>query len=256
MWKSRRLLTLLGVGVAAGFAALVLPTAARAAEGDGGMPGFEGPYETCDGAVCLVMEPLTRASFEGPDADWVYSGIRPLLTDWKGDQLYNVEYTGEDGEAVNAGSYLINIENFWNVLYNTSAYQFGDFVPNADVSDGLDLGWYDDLSGASVYEVNMFNGAFTNLTINNVGPHDASYWVMSAPGWEYTVVSAEGASTAYMQLGDSDPLLLWGSGFHGGLFGNEVPDHLIPDSPFSGLDFDPNDYWFGELLDNLFSNWS
>lgn len=243
MWVSRRLLNLLGMGTAAAFAAIVLPaSAAHAADGDSGpFPGWGGgPYETCNGAVCLVMEPLTRDSIEN---DWTYSGVRPFVTDWKGDQLYNVQYTGEDGQAIDAGSYNINIDDFWSLLFSSSAYQFGDFVSSADAPNGTDLGWYGDLAGSSISKVDVLDGAFTNLTINNVGPHDASYWVMSTPGLSYTQVSVDGVSAAYLQLGESDPFFLWNSLPHSGLLEAQVPDYLIPNDPFAELDFDPSQYF-------------
>lgn len=237
MGKSRRLLTLFGVGAAAAFAALVLPmSAAHAAGGENSgippVPGWDGTYESCEGVVCLVMEPLTRESVE---SGWAYSGIRPFITDWKGDQLYNVTYDG-----ANVGSYDIKIEDYWNSFFSSSAYQFGDFVPSAEASDGFDLGDFDDLSGASIYKVTV--GDFTNLTMNGVGAHDLNYWVMSFGETDYTVVTdpAAGISQAYLQIGDADPTFLWNSLLHGWFA--PVPDYLIPNDPFASLDFDPCDY--------------
>lgn len=243
MWKSRRLLTLLGVGAAAGFAALVLPMSTAHAAGDGSgpppVPGWgDDPWETCNGAVCLVMEPLTRESVE---TGWKYEGIRPWITDWKGDQLYNVEYNGNQ-----VGGYNINIEDYWNSSFSTRAYQFSDFMPNdqtpADMSALGDFGY---LSGASVYQVNI--GDFTNLTINGVGAHDLNYWVMSNGDFNYTVVTdpAEFASQAYIQIGDEDPQLIWNSFFHPTAV--PVPDYLIPNDPFAILDFDPSQYLAGAM---------
>jgi len=73
MWKSRRFLTLSGVGAAGAFVAIVLSmsTANAAGSENGIAPGFGGgPYETCDGAVCLVMGPENFS-------DWQYGGVRP-----------------------------------------------------------------------------------------------------------------------------------------------------------------------------------
>lgn len=239
MWKSRRLLTLLGVGVAAGFAALVLPMSVANAAGESGstspVPGWDGPYETCEGVVCLVMEPLTR---ESVGRDWSYEGIRPWITDWKGDQLYNVEL---NGEAV--GGYNIKIEDFWNSFYSTSAYQFGDFMPNSDTPEDLSvLGNFGYLSGASIYQINLFDGAFTNLTINGVGPHDLNYWVMSANDLTYSVVTdpLKGVSAGLIQFGDDAPMQLWNSLFHS--WTPEIPEYLIPNDPFAALDFNPCDF--------------
>jgi len=238
MWKSRRLLTLLGVGAAAGFAAFVLPMAAAHAGNDesGGtppIPGWGGTYETCNGVVCLVMEPLTRESAE---RDWTYEGIRPWITDWKGDQLYNVTLNGEE-----VGGYNIKIEDYWNSFFSTSAYQFGDFTPNADTPDDLSvLGDYGYLAGASMYKINI--GDFTNLTLNNVGAHDLNYWVMSNGSMEYTVVTdpSNFTSVGYIQIGDDAPMQLWNSFVHP--WAPDVPDYLIPNDPFAALDFNPCDF--------------
>lgn len=242
MWVSRRLLTLLGVGAAAAFAALVLPTSTANAVGP--VPGWgDDPWETCNGAVCLVMQPLTVQSVLD---DWKYEGIRPFITDWKGDQAYDVMFTpGSAENAVLAGTYDIKIEDYWNSFFSTSAYQFGDFVANADASDISlsDLGNFGYLSGASIYQINI--GDFTNLTMNGVGPHDMNYWVMSSGDFSYTVATdpANFASAAYIQTGDDAPMILWNSLFHP--WAPDVPDYLIPNDPFALLDFDPADYLSG-----------
>lgn len=248
MSRSRRLLTLMGVGAAAAVAALVLPTSAAHATGEGALSG---PYETCDGAVCLVMAPLTRDSFEGPEKVWTYGGVRPMFTQWKADdgQLYNVQVDqGDDNSPIDAGSYDIKISDTWTPLVASYVYQYGDFVPNADAPTDLDLGWFGDLSGASVYKTSFLDGAITSMTIENVGPHDASYWVFSTSDFTSTVVTADGGSAAYFQSGDSDPEFIWNSLFHPGLLEAQVPDYLVPDDPFDGPDFDPCEY-FGALCD-------
>lgn len=239
MWRARRLITLLGVGAAAAFAALVLPMASAHAASD---PMDGGPYETCDGAVCLVMGPLTRDSFEGPDKVWTYGGVRPMFTQWKADdgQLYNVQATDGDSKPIDAGSYDIKISDTWTPLVASYVYQYGDFVANPDAPADLDLGWFGDLSGATVYKT-VF-GDITSTTISNVGPHDASYWVFSTPDFTNTVVTGDGGSAAYIQFGDSEPAFLWNSLFHPGLLEAQVPDYLIPSDPFSSIDFDPCDF--------------
>ncbi|MEB3030763.1 hypothetical protein [[Mycobacterium] nativiensis] len=237
MFGSRRLVTLLGVGAACAFAAVVLPmSAAHATSGASGtspLPGWDGTYDTCSGVVCLVMEPLTRESAE---RDWTYEGIRPWITDWKGDQLYNVTYDGEE-----VGGYNIKIEDYWNSFFSTSAYQFGDFTPNADTPEDLSvLGNFGYLSGASIYQINI--GDFHNLTMNGVGSHDLNYWVMSNGDFGYTVVTdpSNFTSVGYIQIGDADPLQLWNSFIHP--WAPEVPDYLIPNDPFAALDFNPCDF--------------
>lgn len=237
MSKSRRLLTLIGVGAAAGFAAVALPMASANAASD----PMDGPYETCDGAVCLVMEPLTRDSFEGPDKVWTYGGVRPMFTQWKADdgQLYNVQVNDGDS-TINAGSYDIKISDTWTPYVSSYVYQYGDFVPNADAPADLDLGWFGDLSGATVYKT-VF-GDITSTTLSNVGPHDANYWVFSAPGFTNTIVTGDGGSAAYIQFGDGPQSFLWNSLFHSGLPEAQVPDYVIPSDPFSSIDFDPCDF--------------
>lgn len=248
MWGPRRLLTLLGLGAAAAFAALALPTSAAHAAGPGTspIPGWgDDPWESCNGAVCLVMEPLTRESVE---QDWTYEGIRPFITDWKGDQAYNVMFTPDGAEqSILAGTYNITIEDYWNSFFSTSAYQFGDFVANPDASDISlsDLGNFGYLSGSSIYEINI--GDFTNLTINGVGPHDLNYWVVSNGDFSYNVVTdpSNFTSVGYIQVGDDAPMQLWNSFVHP--WAPEVPDYLIPNDPFALLDFDPADFLGGAL---------
>jgi hypothetical protein len=242
MWKLRRVLTLLGVGAATAFAAFALPMSAAHAADDGIAPGWGGgPYETCAGAVCLVM------GDENLD-NWQYSGIRPYFTDWNGAQDYNVQYTSDDGSVTDAGTYNIKIEDIWSPFYASSDYEFGDFAPNADAPDSLDLGWFGDLSGATIHKLSFFDGAITNLMINNVGPHDVSYWVVSTPDYTNTLVTADGVSADFIQYGDSDPMFLWNSLFHSGLDEAQVPDYLVPADPFAGIDFDPSQYLADALI--------
>lgn len=249
MGKLRRLVELLGLGGSAAFVAIVLPMAvAHAGEGDDGVfPGWGGgPYESCNGGVCLVMEPLTQESVEN---DWQYSGVRPYFTEWKtaDPQVYNVQVDQGNGESINAGSYDIKISDTWTPLVAMYDYTYGDFVPNADAA-GLDLGWFGDLSGATVNKTTLFDGAITSLTMNNVGPHDVSYWVFSTPDYTNVMVTADGVSADYIQFGDSDPGFLWNSLPHSGMLEAQVPDYVIPNDPFSGIDFDPSQY-FGAALE-------
>ncbi|BBX22548.1 hypothetical protein MTER_19590 [Mycolicibacter terrae] len=237
MWKTRRLLTLLGVGAAAGFAALVLPMSVANAAGD---PFTDGStWENCDGVVCLVMgSPL--------DGGWKYEGVRPFITDWKGDQPYSVQYNGDD-----VGSYTIKIEDYWNSFFSTSAYQFGDFTANPDLPEDFnmsDLGNFAYLAGSSIYQINI--GDFTNLTINGVGPHELNYWVMSLGDTSYTVVTdpINFTSAGLIQFAEEAPQQIWNSLFHS--WTPEVPDYLIPADPFASLDFDPCDF-LGAVCDGV-----
>ena len=231
MSKPRRLLTLVGVGAAAAFAALVLPLSVAHADPFTDPDGE--PYETCNGAVCLVMGDIL-------DGNWKYEGIRPIITDWKGDQPYIVQYTADDGTVTDAGTYTVKIEDYWNSFFSSSAYQFGDFVASPAAADDLDLGDFGDLSGSSIYQVTI--GDFTNLTINDVGPHDLNYWVMSAGDLIYTVVTdpLHGTSAGLIQTVGELPEQIWNSLFHP--FVPDVPDYLVPDDPFASLDFDPCDF--------------
>lgn len=239
-------------------------------------PGYGGgTYETCDGGVCLVMgkEDLN---------DWTYKGIRPFLTDWKGVQQYEVEYNPAtannppDGLAttttetntlasintdttvttehlsaptttattIDAGSYEVKTEDFWSPLFTSNAYEFGKFVPSADApaTAASEIGWYGDMSDSSIYKVSLFDGDLTNLTMNNIGPHDADYWVVSTPNFTNTIVTVDGASADYIKVGDDAPVFLWNSLFHSGLEEAAVPTFLIPDDAFAGTDFEPTQY--------------
>lgn len=262
MSRSRSSLTLLGIGAAAAFAAVALPMAAIAHADDSGAdngiaPGYGGgPYETCDGGVCLVMGDENLS-------DWTYSGIRPFFTMWEGDQEYQVQYdpatasnppdglassdpstSGDASTTVDAGSYDIKVEDFWNPIYYSSDYQFGDFTPDADAPANASslIGWYGDMSGATIDKTSAFDGEVTNLTMYNIGPDDANYEVFSTPDFTNTVVTADGASADYIQIGNDAPVFLWNSLFHSGLAEAQVPSFLIPDDPFSGIDFDPSEY--------------
>lgn len=194
-----------------------------------------GPYETCDGAVCLVMGDVDPAT-------WTYSGFRPYSTDWKGDQAYNVEVTGADGSTTNAGSYDIKVEDYWSQFMSSSTYQYGAFTPSADGTD-LDLGSFGDLTGTSVYITTY--GNFHQVTINDAA-NGASYWVVTTPSYVNTVVTMDGASQDYIQYaGASAPTFLWNS-LDDSTF-VPVPDHLIPGDPWAGLDFDPSEYLNGAV---------
>ncbi|ORW97411.1 hypothetical protein [Mycolicibacter terrae] len=196
-------------------------------------------WENCDGVVCLVMgSPL--------DGGWKYEGVRPFITDWKGDQPYSVQYNGDD-----VGSYTIKIEDYWNSFFSTSAYQFGDFTANPDLPEDFnmsDLGNFAYLAGSSIYQINI--GDFTNLTINGVGPHELNYWVMSLGDTSYTVVTdpINFTSAGLIQFAEEAPQQIWNSLFHS--WTPEVPDYLIPADPFASLDFDPCDF-LGAVCDGV-----
>lgn len=237
MVHAHRLLALLG-----GFAAAVLAVIFGMAVGHADVttdPDGGGPRETCDGAVCLVMnDPNLK--------DWDYSGIRPFFTDWQNAaQTYTVQVTGADGSTVDAGTYNVKVEDYWSPVISVSQYHYGDFVPVAGVDPDFGESWMNDLSGASVYKSEMLGGLITQTTINNVGPHDASYIVFSAGGITTTTVYDQTASAAYIQVGDQAPTFLWNSLFHPDLAEATVPGYVIPADPFAGLDFDPNDFLAG-----------
>lgn len=218
------------------------------ADDDGVAPGFgdAGPYQNCEGGVCLVM------GKENLD-DYTYSGIRPYFTDWKGDQQYSVEYnpttasnppdgltatspTPSDGAGTNpvtAGTYQVATEDFWSPVFASNSYGFGDFSPNPNApSDAASkIGWYGEMSGATVNKFTL--GDITNLTMDHVGPHDASYWVFSTPTFTNTVVTVEGASADYYQSDGSEPVFLWNSLFHPGMEEAQVPTFLVPVEPFA-----------------------
>jgi len=220
-----RVLSLLGGAAAALFAGFVMPAALAHA---GSVSN--GPYETCDGAVCLVMGDVNPAT-------WTYSGFRPYFTDWKGDQAYNVEVLGAGGTTTDAGSYDIKVEDYWSQFMSSSSYQYGAFTPSADGA-GLDLGGFGDLTGTTIYRTTY--GDFTQLTINDAAT-GANYWIVSTPSYVNIQVSMDGASQDYIQYaGDSSPTFLWNSLYDSSFV--PVPDYLIPADPWAGLDFDPSEY--------------
>lgn len=218
-----RVLSLLGGAAAALFAGLVIP-AALAHAGS----AATAPYETCEGTSCLVM------GVYNPET-WTYSGFRPYFTDWKGDQAYNVEVTESDGSTVNAGSYDIKVEDYWSTFMSSSTYTYGDFTP----ADGAaDPGAFADLAGTTVYSTTF--GNVNQVTINDAA-NDASYWIVTTPGYVNTVVTMDGASQDYIQYaGDAAPTFLWNSLDNSSYVA--VPDYLIPADPWAGLDFDPSEY--------------
>ncbi|MDD7814359.1 hypothetical protein PP713_17470 [Mycobacterium sp. CSUR Q5927] len=219
----QRVVSLLGGVAAALFAGFVMPAAlAHAGYADAG------PYQTCEGSTCLVM------GVYDPDT-WAYSGFRPYFTDWKGDQVYNVEVTGADGATVDAGSYDIKVEDYWSTMMSSSTYTYGAFTA-ADT--GADLGAFADLTGTTVYSTTF--GDFHQVTINDAA-NGASYWIVTTPNYVNTEVTMDGASQDYIQYtGDAAPTLLWNSLDNSSYV--PVPDYLIPDDPWAGLDFDPGQY--------------
>lgn len=241
MFKSYRLMSLLG-GVAAATLAGVFGASLAHAAGDATLGTDTGPFETCDGAVCLVL-----GSAGQDPANWDYSGFRPFSTNWDGNPLYTVEATQADGTVIDAGSYHIQTEDFWSPFMSVSQYHYGDFVPNADVDQSvLGSSWMGDLSGASVYSSTMFG--FHQLTISDVGPHDATYIVLSSGDFTNTTVVADGASANFTQIGDAAPTFLWNSLFHPDLLQAQVPDFVLPADPFAGIDFDASEYLAGGVV--------
>jgi hypothetical protein len=232
MPTSRRLLSLLGGAAAALLTSFFLPMAVGHAAGADG-----GPYETCDGAVCLVQDP-------GHLADWNYSGVRPLVTDWQGTQPYSVEVNGDD-----VGSYSITAEDTWTPLYHVWHYEYGDFTPAVAGSDP-DLGAFAGQSGASVYDASMLNGDVNFLTLIDIEQHghELSYYVTSVGDFTNVAVvdPVHGTSADFIQSGDSAPQFVYNSLFHGGFF-PQVPDYLVPGDQFAGLDFNPGDFVDGDL---------
>ena len=198
-----------------------------------------GPYETCNAGVCLVMGDTNPG-------DWHYGGIRPVFTQWSNDvgQQYNVTATGADGSVINAGSYDIKISDTWSLFGSSYVYHYGDFTANADAPTGLDLGWFGDLSGATVYDSqwNFFGIAGQLLTINNVGPHDVSYIVSTFGSFTNTMITGPNMSADYIQIGDGPQMFLWNTLFHSGLADLQVPHYFEPADPFAGPDFNPGDF--------------
>lgn len=237
-WTTR-FISAVGAATAALAAYFTLSVAVSSADAVDPVTINPADYYTCDGAVCLVMG---EAALE----DWHYSGMRPFVTDWQGTQGYDVVFGGADGSPINAGSYEIKIQDDWSPFYQLSQYHYGDFVPT-DAASGLDLGWFDDLSGASMYNVSFFDGWVHQLTMYGIGPHDATYYVDTFGDFTNTTVLVGGVSADYIQFGDAEPVFLWNSLFHAGLAELQVPDYVVPADPFAGIDFNPDDFLWGGL---------
>ncbi|MEO8815632.1 MAG: hypothetical protein ABI394_10390 [Mycobacterium sp.] len=196
--------------------------------------------DDCSGAVCLVM---------GDPIAGTYGGFRPYMTDWQGTQGYNVDVTQADGSTITAGSYDVQMQDFWSSLMSVSQYHYGDFVPNAAAGiDPSDLNGMGDLSGVSVYDTSYLDGAFKFLAIND--PGGLSYYVTTtetATGtFTNTLVTGANASADYYQMGDAAPTFLYNSLNNGGEF-PQVPDFATPPDPWAALDFNPADYLGGAL---------
>ncbi|MBS9534324.1 hypothetical protein KIH27_12080 [Mycobacterium sp. M1] len=223
------MLALIGGAAAAAFALFAVPAALAHADTAGG-----GPYETCADGTCLVM------GVDNPDT-WTYGGFRPYFTDWKGDQAYNVDLSGADGTSTDAGSYDVKVEDFWTPLISSSTYHYGDFTPAAGET-GADLGAFADLTGTSVYTTTV--GDFHQVTID--ASNGATYWIVTTPDFVNTVVTMDGASQDYIQhTGDAAPSFLWNSLTDPTFV--SVPNYLIPDDPYSGIDFDPSQFLDGSV---------
>lgn len=243
MSKPHRVLSLLGGAAAALAVSLIVPMAPGHAEGNADHtfpPGDGGPYETCDGDVCLVMG-------DAAQADWQYSGVRPFFTDWKTDnQLYTVEVDqGAGTDPVTAGTYDMYVQDMWTPYIAVSHYEYGDFTPNPDAPSDLDLGGFADLSGTVIYDTRYWGGLVDQLTINDVmvHGHELDYIVLSMGDFTGVLAHTTTDSAAYYQFGDSEPVFVWNSFFHS--WAPEVPDYVIPADPFAQIDFDPSDYVFG-----------
>lgn len=227
----RRLLTLLGGAAAAVLAAVFAPMALGHAEAAGG------PYETCDGAACLVT---------GPDnpADWTYGGFRPYFTQWEGNQPYLVQVAQGDGTQVDAGSYDIKVSDTWTPQWYSDVYKYGDFTPAAG-AEGVNPGAFGDLTGTTVY--NTVVGNYHNLTIDE--PNGDHYWVVSTPTYtnvEVTIANEGGSQDYMIQPGEAAPTMLWDSLWNPSFVA--VPNYLVPDDPWAGIDFDPGQYLTGDVV--------
>lgn len=237
MFKSQRLLIVLG-GFAAALWAVFATASAASATPVSVWPGG-GPYETCNAGVCLVMGDTNPG-------DWHYAGIRPIFTQWSNNvgQEYDVHATQADGTVVDAGHYNITVSDTWSPLGASYVYHYGNFVPDTTAPTGLDIGWFGNLSGASVYdsEWNVFGIAGSLITINHVGPHDASYIVNHFGNFTNVLVNAANQSADYIQVGDGPQQFLWNSMFHASLTDLQVPHYFEPSDPFAGPDFNPADF--------------
>lgn len=222
MSKPRRLLPLVGGATAALLTSFIVPTAFGHAD--------DAVSTDCIGAVCLVM---------GDKVQGDYGGLRPFFTNWQGDQPYTVQVAQDDGSSIDAGSYHINIDDFWSPIIANSTYHYGDFTPTAEASD-LDLAGFEDLSGTTVYNTSYFGGVVNQLAINE--PGGANFIVISSPAFTNTLVATGDESADFVQYGASAPTQLWNSLDDSGFA--QVPNYVLPPDPWAALDFDPSNFLF------------
>lgn len=237
MAKTHYFSALLGGSAAALLALIAGPTALGHAESP--EIGGGGPYETCDGPVCLVMGNAAQS-------DWHYAGLRPFFTEWSNAaQAYTVQVGQGDGlDPITAGTYAMSVQDVWTPLHAVSHYVYGDFTANPDAPADLDLGGFANLSGASVYSISLFGGLISQMTIRDVQVHghEMNYVVHTLGGFTNVVAYDDHDSADYFRFGHSDPIFLWNSLFHSWV--PEVPEYVVPADPFSVPDFDPGDFLF------------
>jgi hypothetical protein len=197
----------------------------------------DGPYETCDGAVCLVQD--------SDLADWHYTGLRPFVTDWIGTQPYSVQVTQDDGSTIDVGSYSISAQDVWTPFSMYSYYRYGDFTPSPEAGDDPDLGGFAGMTGASIFDVSYLGGTVRELILSNVDVHghELNYYSTTLGDFTNTTVWDPVHNTAadYIQIGDSAPQFLFNGLFHGDRLPT-VPDYLVPADQFAQVDFDPGQF--------------
>lgn len=222
--KERRLLLTIGASVGGIAAAAFLPMAFAHAD-------------VCDLGDCTLVS-------GGNPTDVVYQGIRPLLDDWKDNQLTNVVVSNSTFTDGISGSYDISEQDFQSSLMDNAIYHFGDFTAAADNPTGIDSGG---LAGASVYDFTIGPGGkvvdgTTTYDLNDFNVFLANgdhIEIDTVPG-EYTnflEVTANGSGDWMQYAGSSTPSLLWDS----------LTTSQFPTEVFNLANYLPPDAWFPDI---------
>ena len=219
---SRQLLPLLGAAAGGLAAAVFVPMASAHAD-------------DCSLGECTLVS-------GGPPTDVVYSGFRPIATDWQSNQPVNVDVTHGASSFV-SGSYNVSEQDFQSPMLDNSIYQYSNFIPAATNPSGIDS---DGLSGASVYDFTLGPGAAVNAAGQpTVLFNDLSAAYPSGAHTEITTLTNEftnflvsngtGSGDWIELAGQSTPTLLWDS----------LTTDVLPNLP----NVLPPDLWFPNLAE-------
>lgn len=225
MLEQRRLLLALGAAAGGLAAAAFVPTGVASATPD-----------PCDLGDCTMVS-------GGPPTDVVYQGFRPLVDDWKDNQLANVVVT-ENGTSFVSGSYNVTEQDFSSPAMDNAIYQFGNFTPAADNPNGTDL---DGLSGATVYDYTIGPGA---QTVDGQTIYDANIFnVFLADGNHIEIDTIPGQLTNFLDctsIGCGDWTEAWGSTTPQLLYDSLITAQF-PTEVFNIANYLPPDAWFPDV---------